>query len=431
MRNFNSFSKFAMVAGAAAVSLVFTGCGLNGGGSLSQGSGSGAGTFAITGNIHGGQQAVSGSTVNMYAVGTTGYGAASVSVLNSGVTVTSGGDGTFSLTGKYTCTPEQRVYLTATGGNAGSGPNGALALMAALGRCGDLTSSTFISMNEVTTITSVWALAPFMNGIANIGAPASNVTGINNAFNDVNELASISTGNAGGVVPAGTTIPVAAINTLADILAGCVNSNGSGSGCSSLFAGATVGGNAPTDTLTAAMNMAQHPAVGVATLYPLAVAQSPFQPTLTDQPSDFTLAATFSGFTTPTAVAADASGNVWVTDSAANKLTELGHSGAVAMTTLGLSGPSAVAIDQTGNAWVANAGNSSVAKVTAGGAVSTFTGGGLNVPESIAIDGQGNAWLANAGNNTVSEFSNSGTVLSGAGFATAGGMPIGVAFNPQ
>jgi streptogramin lyase len=432
MRNLNSFAKFATIFGSAAVSLVLAGCGLGSSGSLSKSPTPVGGAFAITGHVHGGQQAVSGSTVNIYAVGTTGYGSPSVSLLNSGVTVQSAGDGTFSLTGKYTCTAEQRVYVTATGGDAGSGPNGALTLMAALGRCGDLTSSTFISMNEVTTVASVWALAPFMSGIANIGAPASNVTGINNAFSDVNSLASISTGNAGGSVPAGTTIPVATINTLADILAACINSNGSGQGCSTLFGGAAVGGSMPNDTLSAAINIAQHPAVGVATLYPLALAQSPFQPTLPDQPSDFTLAVTFSGgFTSPTSVAADANGNVWVVDSTANKLTELAHSGVPLMTANGLNGPSAVAIDQSGNAWVANAGNSTVAMVTPGGAVSTFSGGGLNVPESIAVDGQSNIWLANFGNNSVSEFNSSGVPLSGSGFASAGGTPIAVVFNPN
>jgi len=434
MRNVNSIS-FATIVAAAVAPLLLAGCGLSGGSLESPHTPPiPVGALSVTGNVHGGQQPIGGSTIHMYAVGTNGYGSSSVSVLNNGVTVTSStdGGGNFTLTNLYTCTPDQRVYITATGGNAGSGPNPAIALMAALGRCGDLTASTFISLNEVTTVASVWALAPFMQGAANIGAPASNVAGLNNAFADVNELASIATGTAGGSgVPAGMTVPVAAINTLADILAACINSNGTDAGCSTLFAGATVGGNAPTDTLTAALNMAQHPGTGVATLFPLASPLSPFQPKLADQPSDFTLAATISGFSTPSAVASDAGGNVWVADASANKLTELGHSGAAVLTVPGMSAPSAVAVDQGGNVWVANAGNASVAKVAAGGAVSIFTGGGLSLPQSIAIDGQGNVWLANAGNGTLSEFTNSGTVLSGSGFATAGGTPIVVGITPN
>jgi streptogramin lyase len=88
-----------------------------------------------------------------------------------------------------------------------------------------------------------------------------------------------------------------------------------------------------------------------------------------------------------------------------------------------------VAVDQAGNVWVANA--SSVAKVTVGGTVSSFTGGGLSLPQSIAIDGQGNVWLANTGNGLLSEFANNGAVLSGSGFASAGGTPIGVGISPN
>jgi streptogramin lyase len=432
MRNVNLLS-FATIVAAAVAPLLLAGCGTSGGNITAPHTPPvPVGAVTVTGHVHGGRQPIGGSAVQMYAVGTNGYGSPSVSVLNSGVTVTSStdGSGSFTLTNLYTCSPDQRVYVTATGGDAGSGKNPAIALMAALGRCGDLTSSTFISLNEVTTVASVWALAPFMNGPANIGAPASNVAGLNNAFADVNELASIATGSAGGAgVPAGMTVPVAAINTLADILAACINSTGADAACTTLFAGATAGGNAPADTLTAAMNMAQHPGAGVAMLYPLASPQSPFVPTLADQPSDFTLAATISGFSKPSAVAADAGGNVWVTDSSANTLTELGHSGAPVMTVPGMSAPSAVAVDQAGDVWVANAGN--VAKVTVGGAVSTFTGGGLSLPQSIAIDGQGNVWLANAGNGMLSEFSNSGGALSGTGFASAGGTPIGVGISPN
>jgi len=134
MRNMNLLS-FATIVAAAVAPLMLAGCGLSGG-SVDGPHTNPIIAGAITGSVHGGQQAIGGATIHMYAVGTNGYGSPSVSVLNNGVTVTSSldGSGSFTLVNSFTCTPDQRVYLTATGGDAGSGKNPAIALMDALGR---------------------------------------------------------------------------------------------------------------------------------------------------------------------------------------------------------------------------------------------------------------------------------------------------------
>jgi hypothetical protein len=108
--------------------------------------------------------------------------------------------GSFTITGDYTCpSASTLVYLTATGGNPGmtSGTNNsALVLVAALGQCGSLSSSTVIAVNEVTTVASVYALAQFTSTSGNIGAPSSNSTGIASAFANVNNMVNTSTGAA-------------------------------------------------------------------------------------------------------------------------------------------------------------------------------------------------------------------------------------------
>jgi len=118
----------------------------------------------MTGMIHGGEQPISGVAVYLYAVGTTGDGSASQSLLTTPVTTDGGGN--FSLTGDYTCSPSNElVYLVGLGGDASPGiPNPQIALMAALGPCNTLTSSTFIDVNELTTVAAVYALAPYMTG---------------------------------------------------------------------------------------------------------------------------------------------------------------------------------------------------------------------------------------------------------------------------
>lgn len=393
------------------------------------------GPLAVQGKLFGGQQPIGGATIRMYAVGATGYGSPAVSVMNSGVTVTTAtdGSGSFVLTGKYTCSPEQRVYLTATGGDAGSGPNPAIGLMAALGRCGDLTASTFISMNEVSTVASVWALAPFMSGPANIGAPATNISGLNNAMSDVAALSNLSTGTAGGSsLPAGTVMPIAAINSLADILAACINSDGgAGSTCPTLFSATTVSGVVPADTISAALSIAQHPGQNVSTLFGLITPSAPFQPHLPEAPAAFTLAATYSNpsLSSPAAVAIDSTGGAWVADTS-GKVLALHHDGSAAATVSGLSSPSGVVVHQNGTVWVTNAGNATLSQISANGSLlQTVTTGGLNAPRSLAIDGQGNLWVVN-GNATLSEFTGSGTALTGAGVSVSGN-PVGIAMNPR
>jgi trimeric autotransporter adhesin len=171
--------------------------------------------------VHGGQQPVSGATLQLYVVGTTGDGSAATPLLTR--TVTSDANGYFDITGAYTCpSPSTLVYITATGGNPGLGAgtnNAAIALMAALGTCGSLQTSTIININELTTVAAVWPLAPFISSYSSIGSGTADAAALASAFTLASEYVNTTTGTAPGLnVPAGTTIPVAQLNTLADIL---------------------------------------------------------------------------------------------------------------------------------------------------------------------------------------------------------------------
>ena len=399
----------------------------------------------IQGQTFGGQQPVSGATIQLYQVGTSGYGAGATALI-TGTPVTTDTSGAFTITGKYTaCTSGSQVYITARGGNPGSGTNNSLALLAGLGLCDNLTASTFININEITTVATVWALAPFMNGTT-IGAPATNPAGLVQAMADVAVLTDVASGTTPGAgLPTGAIAPTSEINTLADILASCVNSTGAGDGaaCDRLFANATSRtGVVPTDTVTAAINMATQPSKNVTTLFGLSSSTAPFQPTLTAI-NDFTVGVTYSvgGFSGPSAMAIDSSNNVWITNAAGNSVTELSHaglplSGAAGFTVGAINAPSAVAIDVAGNAWIANAGTSTVTELTPAGANvagSPFSGGGLSTPSSIAIDSSSSVWLTNRATGTVTALSAKGVALSpSAGYVPAGvTAPVAVAINPR
>jgi len=415
--------------------------------------------MSLHGTMHGGQQPISNATLQLYAAGSTGYGSAypytSGSSLLGTHVVKTDINGGFNISGDYTCpSSTTEVYLVGTGGNPGpsSPANANIALMAALGPCGNLNGSTNVVINEITTVASVWALSPSMTGIANLGTSSTNLQGLTNAFATVNQLANIGTGSVSGpALPLGaalSAITVQKINTLADLLAACINSGGGvagdGSGCGLLFTAAKLNGVAPTDTITAAMNMAQHPNANTSVATTVN-GSAQFQPALTSAPSDFSMVITYTGggLSAPKGIATDNTGNVWVANSGGNSVTKLDAlgitttdatgflSGSGGYTVGSLNAPAAIAIDQSGNAWVAN-GNSTVTEISANGSTGTpFTGGSISTPGGIAIDAGNNVWIANTGNGSVTEIT-PGTTPVYANYTGVGiAAPTAIAINPK
>src|SRR5579884_1591053 len=105
----------------------------------------------LHGIVHGGQQPITGATITLWSVGTTGYGSSGTSL----TTTTTDSTGAFNITGSYTCPgSDPYVYITATGGNPGLGGsvnNTAISLMTALTDCNTLrtnAASTYIVINR-------------------------------------------------------------------------------------------------------------------------------------------------------------------------------------------------------------------------------------------------------------------------------------------
>jgi hypothetical protein len=407
---------------------------------------------AVQGVFMGGQQAVAGVTVQLYQAGTTGYGSAATPL---GPSVQTTSNGNFTLP-SYTCSPGSQVYLVGTGGQpiaaVGNTPavtNNNLAMMVGLGTCGGTYLNNFINVNELTTVATVWALAPFMTGIANIGSSSTNSTGLANAFAAINELVATANGTLPGpTLPTGATLPLTEINTLGDILEQCINSGGGTAGdssnCGNLFnlAPNAAGTVFPTDTIIAAMNIAQSPGRNVAALNRLRSTSPVFQPALNvnTPPSAWTIAITYTGggLSTPSSIAADATGAVWVTNSGNSSVTKLDNTGTAVsgpsgFTAGGFSVPSAIAIDTSGNAWVANSGNNTITMLNSTGMTgAVFSNNGLSTPKSIAIDGSGNIWVGNTGSSTVSAFTSTGGVLTGSPYSGAGtSAPVSIAVTPK
>lgn len=440
-------------------------------------------TAQVKGVIHGGQQPIVGAHVFLFAANSGGYGQPSVNLLTAG----DGSDpgygnyfltdaaGSFNLNGDFTCPAGNPVtYMLATQGNPGlvAGTNNtAISLMAALGPCSSLGSIPFVWMNEVTTVAAAYAFSGYMTDSIHLSSSgtALALAALTSAAANAGNLVNRTTGQAYATTPGSSsggvtgTVPVTTLNTLANILASCINTNGStasGSSCGTLFSLATADGTAtgamPTETATAMLNLVHYPvasAANIAALYVLTTSTAPFNPSLTAAPPTWVIGIDYSGgfsfpntFQSP-ALAIDAAGNVWAVNSSGNGVTEITAAGTTA-SYFSYSGghinhPSTIAIDSAGNAWVVNSSGNTVTEIMGSGAAATYFtyyGGGSILapygfgggPLSLAIDAANSAWVVGGG-NTVTEITGSGATASNSIYSIGSGSgspgPEGIAID--
>jgi uncharacterized protein (TIGR03437 family) len=146
---------------------------------------------------------------------------------------------------------------------------------------------------------------------------------------------------------------------------------------------------------------------------------------------------------TPVSLAADASGNLYIADSADNRIRRIAADGTMSTfagtgipgfsgdgglaTAAQLSSPSAVAIDAHGALVVADTGNNRIRKITSDGVIDTVAGTGmasfsgdggaaflaqLNVPDSVAVGADGTIYFADEGNSRVRRIAADGNISS-------------------
>ena len=453
---------------------VLTGCGV--GADTPSGS---VVSLHLEGTVHGGQQPIGGSTLQLWAAGTGGNGTAASGLISAanylpgGVPCTMGdpnctfgnvvsdANGNFNITGDYTCpgsNPE--IYITGTGGNPGpSNPaNPALVMMAALGPCSTLSSSTSIFVDEVTTVAAAWALAPFMTDAAHVASSSTNYSvGLANAFANAQLLANTTTGMA-ATLPSTLQIETGKLYALADVIAGCVNSDGT-TACGPLFTAATpAGGTRPTNTLNAALNIVKNPGQNVGPVWMAMPTTPQFATTLTQAPNDWTMSlrVTGGGLYGPTQLAIDSQGNVWVADyfGAVSEFSPEGTANSPAATLVAptsggfgsgqLSGIYGLAVDTNDNVFVTNEANNTSSGnvgsisilngVTSGNALGSlvtnsanstpyFYDSSIQYPESLATDTNGNILIGNdngAASSYVTIYNSGGALVR-----TGLGIPLG------
>jgi RHS repeat-associated protein len=130
----------------------------------------------------------------------------------------------------------------------------------------------------------------------------------------------------------------------------------------------------------------------------------------------------------PWGMTTDSSGDVWVADTANNRVEEFGWNGSF-LRVFGSEGtangqfksPEGIFTDASGHVWVTDTGNNRVQEFTTEGTFvrafgSAGTGTGqFKAPEGLTVDSKGDVWVADSGNNRIQEFSAEGAYMKALG----------------
>lgn len=356
----------------------------------------------LAGNVQGAGLPIAGSTVTLYAAGT-----GAPTQLAQGKT---DDNGAFDLNVDQT-PADSILYVVAKGGTpkaaANKGPNDAIGLIAVLG--GSLPNK--VTVNEFTTIASVWTSAQFLKGDVLSGT----ALGLRIAAGNVPNFVNLETGGYGDTIQdainSTQTPTMANFATLANLLAGCITEV-TPDACSRLFAAATDPyGNVPTDTLLAAVSIARHPwhqpekiFALLNDFYPVPhgrnLRPTPFMPYLTWAPSAWVLPLKFTGggLSAPGKMMVDSQGNVWAGD---NFIVGAQNQDALWAGSLSKLAPNGKAMSPQ---------------------TSGFTGGGVEgIGFGLAIDAQDNCWATTYGSRAIVKFDKTGKPLSPPDGYTFGG----------
>jgi len=110
-----------------------------------------------------------------------------------------------------------------------------------------------------------------------------------------------------------------------------------------------------------------------------------------------------TGLTNPLGVAVDGLGNVFIEDGN-TRVLKVASGGAQSQVNFGSSGPTGVAADAAGDLFISSTGSNIVFKLTPGCTTSTCEtsfGTGLSSPAGVAVDGAGDVFIVDAGNSRV------------------------------
>lgn len=356
---------------------------------------------AIKGQVLGGGLPIAHSTVTLWEAGPNAPKQIAQAKTNA--------DGRFELRSKG-AHKDTSLYLIATGGEpkTGGGENPSIGLLTVLGSKPPST----VTINEMTTVASVWTNSQFLNGTFLQG----HALGLKIAAGNVPNFVDLQTGGWGAAIQdplnSSQTPTMANFATLADVLAACVT-HVKPDACSKLFAAAAgPAGKAPADTLTAAESIARYPWFEPQRLFDFlgdmysvppgkTMRAVPYMPYLQRAPSAWVIPVKFAGggYLAGGKAMFDSEGNLWVGDNF----------------TIGWQAQDVL---WQGPATKFASNGTPLSPITTG-----FTGGGMQGGTfGAAVDANDNAWLSSYGGKCLTVFDKNGKPLT---------PPEGITFDSQ
>jgi hypothetical protein len=349
---------------------------------------------ALKGQVLGAGAPIANSTVTLWA--------ATAGAPRQLAQARTGADGRFVLNPTSAPAKDASVYLVARGGQAtagkGGGNNPAIALLTVLGN----SSPAEVTINELTTVASVWTHNQFIDSTGIRG----HALGLKIAAGNVPSFVDLATGGWGTTIQdplnSSQTPTMANFASLADVLAGCVT-RVTADACDKLFAAATPPiGRIPADTLTAAQSIAAYPWYEPRRVFALldqfyaipkgkTMRAVPYMPYLQWAPSAWVLPlkVTGGGYRAGGKAMFDSEGNLWV----GNNFT------------VGWQGQDSL---WQGNATKFDPNGKPLSPMTTG-----FAGGGMQGGTfGAAVDAKDNAWLTSYGGKSIAVFDKNGKPLT-------------------
>jgi hypothetical protein len=351
------------------------------------------GNDRITGVVLGGGAPIAGSTVTLWE--------ASAASPQKVAEAKTDERGEFRLTAAGARGGDS-LYVTAVGGQPKAartgGDNATVTLMTVLGD----RPPARVTINELTTIASVWTHAQFLEGTEIQGRPL----GLRIAAGNVPSLVDLTTGAYGAPVldplNSAQTPTMATLGTLSSVLAACVT-RVQADACAAFFSAATdPRGKAPANTVDALHAIARYPAYQPKRVFALLdqfypaggdqqLRPTPFLPYLSNSPSAWVLPVKFTGggVSGPGKIMFDSQGNVW-------------------------TGANFLVGSQAGDAFW----NGNMAKFSPNGRALSpaplgFAGGGLKGPGfGTAVAADDKVWITSTASRSISLFDRDGRPLS-------------------